>query len=1376
MVKTSIHTFQKMNKDLTESKNPVQFYYDAHNIRFITNQEVSTGGFSFEKGNSLVITIPRPIINPSTTSVDYTTKSILKKLTYLATNPTQPRNELEENYFISNNVYRTSGNQVILGHVIIRDNIILFTTDNNGFDCIWKVNDEDYSIELLYLRNLGFSTSNPIQAINNYENEIIDKIYWVDAKNQMRFVNVYHSTDNQDLENLIDLSFNNINMVGTFDLDQPEIIGINRGGIHTAGMIQYSYNLYKINGSQTKISPLTELIALNKGTNNGGGDINEIVGAVPVIKIDNLDNDYTNLRLYAIKYTSYNQLPSVSLILDRDITTINQITYYDDGNIIQSISLEEFLFLGSDVIIPKHINSKNNILFIANYKEKNFDINNYGELTSIDTRAYSFPNNSTNTVIYNSLEENNVGTIISSEPSYPINTAVIDGTIQVPYKHSAININYDIYNKQYNNSIIGGEGAYLKYRIVRNQVGINGFTQEDADNKFFKDNEIYRLAIQFYNVYGQNSLPKWIADFKNIVINNESNLNGYYSSIEITLKPLFYVWLNDQSNFLDEFGNYDETLKPVGYRLLRAERTLLDRSILCQGLLNGMLSQVNGDNTGDNDPNDPEQQERVHNGLKIPSMMRRFDEFLAPMWRNLSYDRLDRLNEFHPNWQNYGQNGDSRNEVYKAQESGQWSAGTYQFTKMIQMFSPDITFNTIQNLSQTKLNVIGGLENDYNAAWEQVRDISTKSVEHEAKVFTAIYPFDVKAQGANFNLITGERDNIQFHGFFGHGNENKMNFVQTYRRYIGDYIQSNIEEEIYGVPDIAETGQGRTTYNNDSDLIYANSLEPLAADVVLTNVNSWGARNATFALGANNIDTIQRKSLEQIFTNTGISDTGIGLIGEFRIPRNLIYLGNLYGGNTYESKKRSNYIEIGDYNDISNNIYLCINPGDTFVDNFRFTKLVKTTTEIYSRSSEQLTEIVEFRVETTVDIKNRNDQSITDWDNRFQPVYDEYQKYNTVYSQESNLIIRRDTDYKFKKVEGFDTNVISTKTKIPGEIIDSWTDLQPNNILTLDGKHGPINNLVSFRDELYTYQDKGIAVLSILPRVQVTGDDGIEVELGSGKVLQEYKYLTQTSGSINKWGIISTEVGMFYIDALNKSFNQIGESFVGISDMEGFHKYFLDNIEVSNIKIDNPILYNGCSLGWDKVTNDIYISVFNEGVNFTLSYNLAQKGFSSFYDYHSSMYIFTKGKMLTINPNANLNNTIYENFTGNYNTFYNINKLSSIDFIVNPEPNIECTFNNLEYKSEALDTIDTEIQNYTWERIRAYNEFQNSGLINLALRSNIRKLNRKWRLNIPRDINKTNRIRNTWSILHLESNNVSGFNYRNHDIIVYYNPNYKMIS
>jgi len=1370
--KVTTHSYNGMVKDISKTLYPNQFYFEGRNIRILSTDTQSTGSITNEKGNSLILTIPIPHIEYTINSISYEYNGEIISVPYTINTNIQPRNEIENQYFISNNNYRTSGTQIIIGHCLVRDNFILFTTDNEGFDCIWKVNDTTYELTLLYMRNLGFNSQYPIQALNNYENEIIDKIYWVDGNNQMRFINIYHSEENQDLENLMDLSLNNINMVGTFDLDQPEIIDINSGGIHTSGMIQYAYNLYKLNGSQTKISPLTELIPLTKGDNNGGGEINEIVGAVPVIKIDNIDNNYTGLKLYAIKYTSYNQLPSISLILDRDISSVNTITYYDDGNIIQSISLEEFLFLGSDIIIPKHINTKKNIMFLANYKEKNFDINTYNGDTSIDLRAYSFKPNMTSTLIYNSLEENDLGTIVSSEPAYPITTSTINGITEVPFKHSAININYDQYNRQYNNNIVGGEGAYIKYRIVRNVIDDETFTDEDAEGKFLKDNEIYRLSIQFYNKYGQNSLPKWIADFKNIIVSNQSNLNNFFASVEITLKPLFYIWLNDDNNFLDENGQFDEALKPVGYRLLRAERTILDRTILCQGLLNGMLAHLPDSTGADVTPN---QIEKVNNAIKIPSMMRRFDDYLNPMWHNESYFRVDRFSpETHPSLQP-GQPGSAGNEVYKSPSSSGWTFGTFQFNKLMQLFSPEIIFNTLQNIGQTKLNIVGGIQNDYNALWGQLRDVTTKIVNDEVKVNNAISTFDEKAflPGNTTNLI-GSGNNITGFGFTGPRDGTNMEFLQTYRSYKGGFISANKEYSIYGTPEITTVGQGRTVYNNDNNLIYYNSLQQLSTDTgvgsddnpgeAINSVNTFGISNITVALGSNSTLTENRLGIEDLYEESNIDDTSVGLLGEFRIERNLIYLGNIYGGNTYESKKRSNYIEIGEYKDIEVDIYNCVHAGDTFISNFKFTKLVKTETEIYSQNSQQITEIVDVKIETTVDLKNRNDLSLTTWDNRFQPSNDEYQEYNTVYSQESNLIVRRDLDYKFKKVEGFDTTIISTKTKVPGEIIDSWTDLQPNNILTLDGKYGAINSLHSFQDEIYAFQDIAISFISILPRVQIQGDDGIEVELGSGQVLQQAKYISTDSGTKNKWSIVNSPSSFYYYDTLNKSINIFKQGIGGLSDAKGIHIYFINNIDNTILIDNNPVLNRGVSSGYDYINNDIFFTFLQNNKTFTISYNEIKEQFISFYDYHPSRWISKGSNFIITSPD---NTQIFKQYEGEYQNYFGIKYPSYIILNVNPEPNSDCVFDTINYKSECyLDNIDQF--DITVSKLQAYNEYQNSGLIPLTFgrNYNLRRKFRDWNALIPRQ--GRNRIRNPYIFLKLQFDPEENYKFILHNLNIFY--------
>jgi hypothetical protein len=40
--------------------------------------------------------------------------------------------------------------QVELG----KDYVIIISTDNNGFDCVWKINRNNYDTTLIYLRNL----------------------------------------------------------------------------------------------------------------------------------------------------------------------------------------------------------------------------------------------------------------------------------------------------------------------------------------------------------------------------------------------------------------------------------------------------------------------------------------------------------------------------------------------------------------------------------------------------------------------------------------------------------------------------------------------------------------------------------------------------------------------------------------------------------------------------------------------------------------------------------------------------------------------------------------------------------------------------------------------------------------------------------------------------------------------------------------------------------------------------------------------------------------------------------------------------------------------------------------------------------------------
>lgn len=1469
MNKNIIMTYNGMNQDISQSKFSNQFYFEGKNIRILATDSQSSNSVTNEKGNSLILTIPQ--IN-----IDFVNKIITYDSKILNYTTTQ-----------INDIYNTPpGEQLIIGNAIGKTKTVLFTTDNNGFDCIWTLDNNTFDLKLLYIRNLNFNINNPIQALINYENNRIEKVYWVDGKNQMRFLNINQSVENGDNDELIDIESSLINVVGDFKFSQPELVTKEQGGTHTAGMIQYAYTLYRLNGASTKLSPLSTMIPLDNGS-QGGGNINDIVSSYPVIKIPFIDPDYTNLKLYSIKYTSYNELPEIRLILDRNIQDSSELIYYDTGSVINTISLDEFSFLGSNTIyIPKHINTKFNRLFSANFEEKNFTVN-------LDTRAYSFKLNNVTSEIYESLSYNSLTDTIIGNNAFVINN---NNYLSVPEKHNCLNKNFDTYKYQYNSNILGGTGKYLSWELFRSEIGVNSddITKTQSEGKFFKDREIYRLGIQFYNKKAQISLPKWITDFKVNVLEEETNLNGFYATLKVKFNPDFFTWLNISSNFLDDDGNYDEYLKPVGFKLLRSERTLNDRSIVCQGILNGsyVIRNTSSDSYGNFIPDaQPDEQRKYNSHSKLPSLMRPFDGSIAPLKGMFNYARVDDNDTKHPSTTafcykvrdrellypyNYivpaqytticlpgalvGQRGNGEAEIYNAVASSDKRSMVYQFNQLMNIYSPEITFNQVQKLDNTNLNTVALIKNDYNAFWGKMIDTNTRTVDTEGKIFGEISPysstFNITSENPDSTPIQDPPSEAEYQAYVDglvtdHNNtygiyasEVPLNIptfeeysasllpsiadneeglfpisgdikafaswgligpqgvgkryraasyqpqYQFYRKYTGDvlYQSDNVLYNIYGNPLIIETGANRTIYNRDSDLAFYNTYSIMNTDSGkesddspnwrVSEMNSWGARCGLIVLGDSSEETIERKNLQNLFSElTGettfnpledVLDDGLGksgIISELTLNKSSIYLGLLYGGNDYESRKRTNYIEIGQYRNLVPNIsleleYHCKNGGDTFVSNFKFTKIVKTNTEVYSLTIPQFTEIVEVKLESTVDNKNRSDYSVEDWDSRFQPRYDEYQNYNRVYSQEPNFFVRKDVDYNFKAVSKFENGIIASSVKTPGEAIDSWLTYLSNDIMYIDGKYGSINCLHSFKDEIYTLQDRAIATISINPRVQVQGNDGIAIQLGTGQVLDRYQYLSTMTGTLNKWSVVNSPNAFYYYDTLNKTINLVNQE---LSDIKGMHSFLINNTN-DDLKSDNPLIRAGVVSTYDYLNNEILFTFLQENNDFTISYNELKQQFISFYDYTPSMYISIGDMLLSTNTTLR---SLYEHGTGEYNTFYGIKYPSYITFNLNPEPYFDCVFDNINYKSEVyLNNVDQS--DVTLTDIQAYNDYQSTLLTPLVnnRNGNLRRRFRDWNAEIPRD--GRNRIRGPWIKLKVQFNNQSNYKLILHDVIISY--------
>jgi len=319
--------------------------------------------------------------------------------------------------------------------------------------------------------------------------------------------------------------------------------------------------------------------------------------------------------------------------------------------------------------------------------------------------------------------------------------------------------------------------------------------------------------------------------------------------------------------------------------------------------------------------------------------------------------------------------------------------------------------------------------------------------------------------------------------------------------------------------------------------------------------------------------------------------------------------------------------------------------------------------------------------------------------------------------------------------------------------------------MDLNGKYGPINGLASFADNIYTFQDEAIAAISINPRVQIQGSDGVGLELGKGGILYDFDYISTKSGSVNKWGIITTKKGIYYYDILNKAIGRVPDATkTMLSDVKGMHTYFNTHYNYDSLKKDNPILREGALFGYDNFNNDVYFTLLQGDESFTWCFNELKDNFIDLKTYKPSMYIY-KGERFIIVPSNNRD--LYEQYRGEYNKFFGQYQPSYITLQINPESDLDCVFDNIYFNSELyLDDIDQPDKTLT--HIQAFNEYQDSGRIPLIFGrdKNLRRKFRQWKANIPRS--GRNRVRNPWIFLKLELDNTSNYKFILHDVIISY--------
>lgn len=124
---------------------------------------------------------------------------------------------------------------------------------------------------------------------------------------------------------------------------------------------------------------------------------------------------------------------------------------------------------------------------------------------------------------------------------------------------------------------------------------------------------------------------------------------------------------------------------------------------------------------------------------------------------------------------------------------------------------------------------------------------------------------------------------------------------------------------------------------------------------------------------------------------------------------------------------------------------------------------------------------------------------------------------------------------------------------------------------------------------------------------------------------------------------------------------------------------------------------------------------------------------TGFYSIKADWYI--NNKLSPENYITFADNKLWLHNTGSYASFYNIVYPSNVKLLVNPEYTVTKRFDSIEYNSAVLDTANVNLLYDTFNQLRVYNDYQNTGFITLdpTDKHSIARKERSFTTQIPRN-------------------------------------------
>lgn len=1256
-------------------------------------------------------------------------------------------------------------------------------------------------VHMKYINQLDFSQKYRIKAIGNVEDEDIGKVYWVDGYNVIRHLNLYdplaYSTPVNQIDVISNVEFSQVH-------DQVVI-----GGVYKPGVVQHSYQLYKKNGPETSFSPSSDLVSLTSSSFNDGDDTDfngdkyidpnvlGNTGKAVKVTIHDIDTNFEYIKVCSIYYDLLTATPIISLVYDGIIPQSRTLVHYDSGAVnLRTYTVEEFNMIGGMYIRPKDVETKDNRLIVANYKEQYFDVD-------YDARSLAWAHEGA-TFAANIYDDINGGFITYNDPS-ELSTVVENSdfyydTSTHHYKYNAdqttndwggtgINVSYEI--KLYTTIIDEdrercGEGAKV-YGAYNKQIDIVSELKEqqnDPDDPTFISGdsytsyagdlvksqlvgyqraEKYRFGVIFIDIKGRRSPVKWIAD---IVM---PSANDFNTSVTYSIGGIDY---HDFAPFvsietptapdknLDKVTTYANIMyvkftlnnipsDAISYQIVRMERKEEDTSIVASGYVVPTSTwYIEPAFDPGNSPWAP------FDNIVCDSVFRTGNITLHPIGSLLDFNML---HDWNPG---FSDNNNSLEESMGAShlDVPGCAAGFVHersFDHAFEFMTPDIIFSRTPVPTDSTLIVTatslgwGFCNNDLNDADPPQPDIAL----------------------------------------------NRDTFIKIYG-YVGDAPKSiTIEKSIFPTSDWYETrNNGYILPDGNRYAPYCTRKNDGTDPQIDSQYKQHNSKKGLCLIGYVGAGT----SLATELGGYGYSDQQF-IYGYIKIT-----LASQYGGNTYNVRLGNEYIEASHIYPVASNSANTFG-GDTYISMFEYNRVFadlelewQPRNEYNDNSGKHkdktaYAETVIMPIESRYCLDYRSDKTRTQeviqgasylmqekagsWeaDNKEEVPSDIFVQdtdlyiYNPVYSKQQS-VRRHYTQFIFEVGEDneakYDARIAISELKINNQRSDSWLKFLPNNYLDVTYNYGPIAGIKELNDGILFFQQKAVGFIPINEQALFqAGDSPSLISLGVGSLLGKPQYISTTNGTIHRDAILKANSGVYFYDEINNDIFMLNKPMTPMTSVKGINTYLRNNVDPVVVDFDETILGQGVSGGYDQKNGRLYWSFGRLVGGNTVIYNEKLAGFETVLTINPYLYISDKNRLISSGhwngetPDPSVGKNFYLHDVGDYGKFYGEVMPFSVEFIINPEYPFMKVFDNFEFTFKCPSDQTVFFDNYYLT-----SEYGIDTGNYTAANSRFRFL--KWRTNVPR-VDNARAFGNSIQV-RFQYNNGDNFKVELSDLITHY--------